>query len=200
MGLGPYHCDCFETKTEDASKFTALTGLGFDSWRMVPSSGRSSGIVAWSTSRISVSILEENTQFFHLKCHSASLPLFFISAIYVIPHSNNREILWDNIGRLAKGINGPWSVLGDFNDICSINERIGGRNSNHRRMLRFCEWMNDCGLADLGAIGPRMTWKGPKLPGCARLYERLDRALGNSDLLQHIPDAYLKASTAVEFR
>ncbi|KAI9079870.1 hypothetical protein K1719_038116 [Acacia pycnantha] len=160
---------------------------------MIPSSGRSGGlVVAWDSSRISVTVLEENTQFFHLQCQSAVIPLFFLTAIYVIPHSNNREVLWNQLWRLSQGIKDPWCVMGDFNDISSTEERVGGRNGNPRRIRWFCERISECGLVDLGGIGPKMTWRGPQMAGCARLFERLDRALVNCRMLHSMPDSFLK--------
>ncbi|KAK4264274.1 hypothetical protein QN277_025477 [Acacia crassicarpa] len=89
--------------------------------------------------------------------------------------------------------------MGDFNDISSFDEWVGGRNGNPRRMRWFCDQINFCGLCDLGAVSPRMTWKGPKLPGCARLYECLDKAFGNSMLLQTMPDSFLKVLPRTQF-
>ncbi|KAK4264275.1 hypothetical protein QN277_025478 [Acacia crassicarpa] len=58
-----------ETKTDDISKFKAFSRLGYDSFRMIPSTGRSGGlVVAWISSRILVTVMEEDPQFFHLKC------------------------------------------------------------------------------------------------------------------------------------
>ncbi|KAI9118317.1 hypothetical protein K1719_010649 [Acacia pycnantha] len=155
--------------------------------------GRSGGmVIAWKSSNIQVSVLEEDSQFFHIKCHNASIPVFFLTAIYAFPHSNHREVLWQKLWRFSQGISDPWSVVGDFNDICSMDERIGGRNGDARRMRWFCDRINECGLADLGASGPRMTWKGPRLVGCSRLYERLDRALANCSMLHSLPESFLK--------
>ncbi|KAI9080706.1 hypothetical protein K1719_037372 [Acacia pycnantha] len=111
-----------ETKTSDLNRFYLLASM----------------VVVWDSSRISVSVLEENFQFFHLRCQSSSVPLLFLTAIYAVPNANNRELLWSNIWRLSKGITDPWSVVGDFNDISSIDERVGGRSGNNRRATTIC--------------------------------------------------------------
>lgn len=115
-----------ETKTDELSKFKGFGRLGYDSIKMIPSSGRSRGLVlAWDSTCITVTVMEENSQFFHLKCQSDAVPMFFLTAIYGLPYSNYHEILWENIWRLSMGIAEPWSVLGDFNDIFSASERVG---------------------------------------------------------------------------
>ncbi|KAI9077273.1 hypothetical protein K1719_040717 [Acacia pycnantha] len=91
-----------ETKTEDASRFQALLSLGFDSLKVIPSIGRSGGLaMAWKSSLISVTIMEENRQFFHLHCQSSAFSSFFLTAVNAIPHSNFRSELWSNLGRIS---------------------------------------------------------------------------------------------------
>ncbi|KAI9128523.1 hypothetical protein K1719_000006 [Acacia pycnantha] len=114
--------------------------MGYDSVRVISSVGRSGGLaIAWISSRISVDIIEENRQFFHLHCRIDQIPSFFLTVVYVVPHSSFRELLWANLLRLSKVISSPWSVMGDFNDILNANERIGGSRVCTRRM----QWFHD---------------------------------------------------------
>ncbi|KAI9122383.1 hypothetical protein K1719_007072 [Acacia pycnantha] len=162
----------------DDRRLKVLERLGFDSYRVIPSEDRSGGLaIIWKSFQVSINLLEENRQFFHLQCHFPRRPSFFLTAIYAIPHSNIRSVLWANILRLANGIPAPWCVLGDFNDIRQACECIGGRTINFSRLRWFQDRINEAGLSDLGSIGSVMTWRGPRLEGGARLFERLDRAL-----------------------
>ncbi|KAI9111205.1 hypothetical protein K1719_017816 [Acacia pycnantha] len=180
-------------KIENVTHLPCLESLGFDEVRVIPSSGRSGGLaVAWDTSRIIINIIEEERQFFHLHCSSASSPAFFLTTVYAIPHSNLRSVLWENLQRLSQSISIPWSIIGDFNDILSSGERSGGRGSNSSRMKWFQDRINNCGFVSLGSVGPKMTWKGPKIAGCTRLFERLDRAFANGALLGSWPDSFVK--------
>ncbi|KAI9071496.1 hypothetical protein K1719_046539 [Acacia pycnantha] len=85
---------------------------------------------------------------------------------------------------VSSSITSPWCVLGDFNDIRTSSERIGGRNVNPVRLQWFQNRINDAELIDLGSCGPNMTWRGPRLEGGSRIYEHLDRGLVNSHFLQ----------------
>ncbi|KAK4286195.1 hypothetical protein QN277_002786 [Acacia crassicarpa] len=199
---GPRPCVLIlaETRTDMDSRFKCLSSMGYDSVRIIPSVGKSGGLaIAWVSSRAAVTVLQEDRQFFHLLCRIDQSSPFLLTAVYAIPHSNFREILWANIQRLSKQISSPWCVLGDFNDILNASERIGGRGGNFRRMLWFHEQISDCGLSYMGSSGPKMTWKGPCITGCARLYERLDRALSNSLLFDFFPDAYAKVLPRTKF-
>ncbi|XP_028788532.1 uncharacterized protein LOC114744533 [Neltuma alba] len=155
--------------------------------------GRSGGIVAaWKSNNIQINVLVENQQFFHLDCEIPGKSSFFLTAIYAIPHSNNRQLLWNSLRHFSSAISKPWVVYGDFNDILHASERIGGSGCNFSRINWFQDRVRECGLSDLGFNGPRFTWKGLKISGCSRLYERLDRAFVNDEFLLRIPEGSLK--------
>ncbi|KAI9099114.1 hypothetical protein K1719_024881 [Acacia pycnantha] len=178
----------------DQNSLKALSRLGFDSIRIIPSVVRSGGMaLAWHFSRLTVNILEENRQFFRLECKSDKHPAFLLTTIYAIPHSNLRSVLWDHLIRVSSSITSPWCVLGDFNDIRTSSERIGGRNVNPVRLQWFQNRINDAELIDLGSCGPNMTWRGPRLEGGSRIYEHLDRGLVNSHFLQAMPESFIQA-------
>ncbi|KAJ8767163.1 hypothetical protein K2173_013560 [Erythroxylum novogranatense] len=63
-------------------------------------------------------------------------------------------------------------------------EKVGGAPVDPARCLRFREIIDECKLIDLGSVGPRMTWKGPKVGTYNRVFKRLDRALCNADWLR----------------
>ena len=52
----------------------------------------------------------------------------------------------------------PWLLLGDFNDMISEEEKLGGLPINRTRMTAFRNCLDKCGLIDLGFHGPRFTW------------------------------------------
>ncbi|KAI9117069.1 hypothetical protein K1719_012068 [Acacia pycnantha] len=167
--------------------------------RTSPSIGLSGGLaIAWDSSRITVDIVEEDRQFLHLCCHSAHLKDYLITVVYAIPHSDLRSVLWNKLLRLSQASSLPWALIGNFNDTMTVDERIGGRGGNLRRMQWFCDRISECRVSDLGAIGPKMTWKGPRLASCTRLYERLDRVFTNNLFIDTVPDSYAKGESKVE--
>ena len=141
-----------ETRMVDDRHLRVLGRLGFDSFRCIPNEGRSGGLaMIWKSSQVSITVVEEDRQFFHLECKFPQVPIFYLTAIYAVPHSNLRAVLWANIFRLAQGISSPWCVLGDFNDIRSASERVGGGRANTSRIRWFQERINEAGLADMGS-------------------------------------------------
>ncbi|KAI9090316.1 hypothetical protein K1719_028651 [Acacia pycnantha] len=152
-----------ETKCETDSKFGCLNKLGFDGLELVPSAGRSGGlVVVWKSSEIAVTVCGSGRQFMHLRCDCGGNVIFFLSVIYAVPCTVQKRILWEELERFASAVVEPWAVLGDFNDILFSSEKLGGSGVDDRRMRIFNDRIIRCKLGDLGASGPKFTWKGPK--------------------------------------
>ena len=60
-----------------------------------------------------------------IKVHSPSLSFLF-TAVYAPPQFNRRKSFWDYLQNLAVNISLPWLLLGDFNDMISEEEKLGG--------------------------------------------------------------------------
>ncbi|KAI9108500.1 hypothetical protein K1719_020384 [Acacia pycnantha] len=167
-----------ETKCDTNSRFRCLERIGYNGMSFVPSVGRSGGIVAaWRNDRGSVSVIQSNRKFIHLLCSLGGLQPFYLTAIYSIPSPMFKTSLWQELNFLSLSISAPWVTIGDFNDVAAAGERLGGSRVNFSRIRHYQDRIDGCHLTDLGFVGPKFTWKGPQLPNCARLYERLDRAL-----------------------
>lgn len=82
----------------------------------------------------------------------------------------------------------PWCMIGDFNDIVSMEEKRGGRVQPRSLIEGFSEAINNCGLEDLGFVGDHFTWEKCR-GGLAWVQERLDRRLTNQDWKELFPRA-----------
>ena len=50
-------------------------------------------------------------------------------------------------------IDGPWTIIGDFNAILHPTEQVGGcLRPNWGRINIFRNCLNDCGMSDLGFV------------------------------------------------
>ncbi|KAI9122257.1 hypothetical protein K1719_006946 [Acacia pycnantha] len=158
--------------------------MGFDGLAFVPSIGRSGGLVAaWKKDVLDVVLIRKERQFLHFHCSVKGKGGFYLTAVYAIPRAALKQALWQDLANVALSIAGPWVVAGDLNDILAPDERVGGVGINYSRIDAFQSRVQACHLTDLGNQGPKFTWRGPQAVNCSRLYERLDRALGNSQFL-----------------
>ena len=113
-----------------------------------------------------------------IKVHSSNLS-WLITVIYASLRYRERHILWDNLNQVATLHNLPWLVLGDFNEILSSENKLGGRPINIHRAMVFQQCLNSCNLLDLGFQGPKFTWVN-KRDFPALIQERIDHCFANS--------------------
>ena len=91
----------------------------------------------------------------------------------------------------------PWFCTGDFNEILSDEEKMGGAPRLARQMERFRESLIDCGLHALQVSGAKFTWSRGKSSNM--ILERLDRGLATDkwfDLFPFSMEKHLVASVS----
>ena len=71
-------------------------------------------------------------------------------------------------------------ILGDFNEITKIDEKLGGRFRPRRQMEAFRDVLDECEFKDLGFVGGKYTWYRGTGAGNT-IWERLDRAVATTD-------------------
>ncbi|XP_074291833.1 uncharacterized protein LOC141618640 [Silene latifolia] len=102
--------------------------------------------------------------------------------IYAFNDLYDRNALWDFLKETANFCTGPWLWMGDFNDVLSPIERLGG-NKTEAEMEFFKECVSLCGMEDIQATGALYTWSNKQAP-VDRVYSRLDRAMGNQEWME----------------
>ncbi|KAL4291239.1 hypothetical protein GQ457_14G000340 [Hibiscus cannabinus] len=121
---------------------------GYDFSYKIEATGFSGGIwILWRES-VSVDVLVVTKQFIHARCSPAgNAGEFLLTCVYASPCRQQRN---------------------------SSSERQGGSRHGSRVNLKFCDFIVDAGLIDMGFNGPQFTWKRGDLS------QRLDRCLCNS--------------------
>ena len=71
---------------------------------------------------------------------------FFITFVYGKNSEDHRIPLWDSIRTLSYNMDGPWSLVGDFNSVLYQGERIGGVDVQERETKAFAECLQQCNL------------------------------------------------------
>lgn len=70
----------------------------------------------------------------------------------------------------------PWLCFGDFNEVLSLNEKIGGNEKHVNLVADFREAVRECELVDLGFTRYLFTWSNRRFR-VGLVEERLDRFL-----------------------
>lgn len=95
---------------------------------------------------------------------------------------------WDRLRAISRNRTQPWLAVGDFNDIVSNREKVGGRPKEQRKIDGFNRLLDDLALGDVGFKGNMFTWSNNR-GGTERIAERLDRALANEEWFRLFPKA-----------
>ncbi|KAL9236113.1 hypothetical protein vseg_010817 [Gypsophila vaccaria] len=107
--------------------------------------------------------------------------------VYAFNGLQARLPLWNNLKRIATSIRGPWAVAGDFNNVLSVTERVGGAVSQSE-IEPFRDCLEVCGLVDIYSTGALFTWNNKQHPE-TRVYSRIDRFLINKEWCDALPEA-----------
>ncbi|XP_075083444.1 uncharacterized protein LOC142167183 [Nicotiana tabacum] len=118
--------------------------------------------------------------------HAETEEAFHITVIYAKCKPHLRRSLWETLRFKYTMCNFPWCVIGDFNVIVSVEEKIGGVPYQMNKSLDFLTMIEYCGLTDLGNYGPRHTWSNER-DHYSIVWKRLDRSLVNEKWLTFFP-------------
>lgn len=87
-------------------------------------------------------------------------------------------------------VDGPWMLIGDFNDIIHPSEQKGG-NFYHYREDNLLNVTDKCNLVEVKITGKEFTWNRPCTSNLI-VYLKLDRALVNVAWRMAFPGAYFQ--------
>ncbi|XP_074266953.1 uncharacterized protein LOC141590248 [Silene latifolia] len=108
------------------------------------------------------------------------------SVIYGFNKNADRRNLWQSLLDIHSTIHGPWMVMGDFNNVLNMDERIGAPVTV-AEVKDFQDCVDSCGLYDLSSIGAYFTWNN-KQEGDERVFSRIDRVIANDAWILNGPE------------
>ncbi|PKI47068.1 hypothetical protein CRG98_032544 [Punica granatum] len=96
------------------------------------------------------------------------------------PYVHLKYNFWADLANIATDIKRPWMLIGDFNEICSSNNKRGVKPFVSSSRPYLDDFMSFSGCIDLGFSGNPFTWRN-KRSGLAHIKQRLDRAIANDE-------------------
>ena len=169
-----------ETKLGGARAKEITDRLPFDGAIHTETIGFAGGLwLLWNADLVEVVQLAKTEQEIHVEVKVLATNLSWIfSAVYASPREVERNILWENLIKVAELHNKPWVIAGDFNEPLLDEDKFGGRPVSIHRSLLFKDCLDKCNMVDLGFSGPRYTWTNRRELNNL-IQERLDRFFMN---------------------
>nr|GEU65775.1 probable LRR receptor-like serine/threonine-protein kinase At1g06840 isoform X2 [Tanacetum cinerariifolium] len=112
---------------------------------------------------------------------SSNSKILFV-AVYAPHQASCKRVLWEHVSTLIGRWNGETIILGDFNEVCSIDERRGSCfNPSSARV--FDHFISSSGLVDVKLEGYVFTWSHPS----GSKMSKLDRFLVSEGVFSIFP-------------
>ena len=143
----------------------------------------------WNSDRVKVEQLASIIQEIHAKVKVLPSNLSWIlSAVYASPRIVERQVLWENLTKVAELHSKPWIIAGNFNEPLAEVDKFGGRLVSINKSLLFKDFLDKSNMVDLGFSGLRYTWTNRREIS-SLIQERIDRFFMNSSWCLLYPDA-----------
>ena len=118
-----------------------------------------------------------SSQIIHLVIYPNVGDTLDCSFVYGATDKNERGIMLTSLETIGATVTGRWIVVGDFNCIANLNDRVGQKPRLHEiDPLRRC--MAKCDIHDLKSTVRFFTWSNKRRRD-ARILSKFDRVMGN---------------------
>ncbi|KAJ1268194.1 hypothetical protein BS78_07G118600, partial [Paspalum vaginatum] len=163
--------------------------LGLRNCLAVSSVGLSGGLALFWDESVYVSLLGQGIRYIDVLTKEEPNPVpWRATFVYGEPRVENRKDIWDLLRRLQTTWQGPWMMMGDFNDAMWQYEHFSETLRLENQMFDFREILSHCDLHDLGFSGLPRTYNNNQA-GRRNVRVRLDRAVATPDWSSLFPDA-----------
>lgn len=82
----------------------------------------------------------------------------WMTAIYAMNQLNQRRKLWEDLEHIHNSQQGPWFLMGDFNNVTKSMDRVGGNLVTEREYVDLRNLMDHAGLFEKDSTGEYFTW------------------------------------------
>ncbi|XP_041009372.1 uncharacterized protein LOC121253428 [Juglans microcarpa x Juglans regia] len=120
---------------------------------------------------------------------------WLLTGFYGQPETSLREEAWKLLASLRLNDGVGWCVVGDFNEILTHDEKVGGKQRQEKQMNMFRNVLERGGLFYLGWRGDKFTWSN-KHDNETFTKERLDRAVANLRWKEIYKEGWVEVLTA----
>ena len=175
---GPGVLFLMETKLDSGEMESIRVLLGFNNMFVIPSHGRSGGLVMLWRQEMGLEI--RNYSRHHIDCGVSDTEgkVWRLIGFYGHLEAHKRSESWALLDHLHRLVSHPWLCMGDFNEVMLASEHRGQHPRPERQMRAFRKVLAHCQLGDMGFQGVEFTWDNRRR-GLDFVQLRLDRVVSN---------------------
>ena len=179
-----------ETRVGGDKAKEIIDRLPFDGAILAKTIGYAGGIwLLWNSDRVAIMQLASTEQEIHVEVKVLPSNLSWIlSAVYASLRIVERQVLWENLAKVAELHSKPWIIVGDFNEPLVEADKFGGKPVSINRSLLFKDCLDKCNMVDMGFSGSRYTWINRREINNL-IQERIDRVFMNPSWCLLYPNA-----------
>ena len=145
-----------ETKNRRLLLQNIQANLGFDHLFIVEPLGLSGGLALFFMDEFQVNVLFSNNRMIDIEAVIDGIKVY-MTFVYGDPVLERRDEVWERLTRFSTTRNGPWFMIGDFNEIICHNEKEGGRRRPDSSFLPFKQMLHDCGMLEFPFTGDMLS-------------------------------------------
>ncbi|XP_019240851.1 PREDICTED: uncharacterized protein LOC109220841 [Nicotiana attenuata] len=175
---------CLETRVKQQSAKEIQRKVGVD-WKFTDNytyapNGRI--WIGWKVANVKVIVLDCSDQMIHC-CVTDNNSSFssYITFVYGLHTIHDRASLWRSLRNIQT--NGPWLIIGDFNSVLHVDDRLNGIPVHQAETTDFQSCIDDFGVRQITKRGCKFSWSN-KRDADIRIYSHIDWAFGNADWFQ----------------
>ena len=148
-----------ETWADEARLKEIKRNINFENLFFVDRNNRGGGLAMNWRSSIDVSVELFSKNHIDAIVNKGKEDAWIFTGFYGEPVTHRRFESWDMLRQLNNWFHLPWLCAGNFNEIVSDTEKLGGSNRSHSQMQLFRDVLDECGFIDLGYVGHRSLGK-----------------------------------------
>lgn len=178
-----------ETKQKNKFMIDTQRELGYDHLITVEPVGLSGVLAVMWKQCYKVTVLQEDKRIIDLQVQMGSL-VFYLTCVYGDPVKEKRQAVWERLSDIGMRRDDPWMLVGDFNELLSNEEKLGGAVRSDSTFWDFRNVVDNCKIRDMRSSGNPLSWVGKRDNEWVQC--RLDRCFGNDEWYRLFPRSHVE--------
>ncbi|WZZ51263.1 hypothetical protein YC2023_051370 [Brassica napus] len=178
-----------ETKHKNKFMGDLQRELGYDNLITVEPVGLSGGLAVMWKRCYKVIVLQEDKRIIDLQVEMGSL-VFYLTCVYGDPVKERRQAVWERLSDIGVRRDAPWMLVGDFNELLSNEEKLGGAVRSDSSFWDFINLVDNSKIRNKRISGNPLSWAGKRENAWVQC--RLDHCFGNDEWYRLFPRSHVE--------